>query len=420
MNQQDVCGRCQKLPTDFISRKEHFCKDLFLKFIRVKQRKQMKGDVFKVKFGNNETEIKSRTVKLLCPFLFTRSSLVLVDTLIYWLKEQISMSPKAHVGFYLTILFLAIDKKQDSVQNCVKSLKKTYGGAEMLERLHISFVLADGDKFVSSNDVQEYRISSENEAFYVHENILKPRTLHELLSTISDPSSREYFTRIAKDTIIGDYCSREHYFHVVLPSSMSELATSTLSFTVGGTGERIGAIIGSSNRAENARIVDFLYPLRDVLQYEIEEYAKFCGTSELVKEKEVDISKSVKNKSMDELIDSYFGSIQAEYPEAVSTVVKIGSKLSGPTETNNIQKCQICHETVLDDPKAWINSLTVLEGPPPSNEEELENLRRYKESLFAEKKEDTPAEAKKAILCYGCIVAIKSTRTNSLYWPTFI
>jgi len=418
--QEDLCGRCRKHATIVVSRKEHFCKDCFLKFIRVKQRKQMKGDLYKVKFGKSEDEIKNKTVNLLFPFLFTQSSLVLADALIYWLKEQVSMSSKAHVGFYLTIFFLGLDKPLENVKQCMSSLESRYGGAEMLEELHISFTLADGDTFISSNGSQEYLVSTANEAFCINENVPKLKTLHEFFSNIGNPSSKEYFMDIVKDLIIGDYCLKKHFSHVVLPYSMSELAISTLSYTVGGSGERIGAVIGSKTREENSNTFDFLYPLRDVLQYEIEKYTDLCGTSGFVNENKGNALKSVRSKSMNELIGGYFGSIQGEYPEAVSTVVKIASKLSGPPNKKYFKKCQICHNVVLDDPERWINGLTVLEGVPPSNEEEIENLRRYKESSFAKEKECIPKDAERVTICYGCMVAIKSTGSSCLYWPTFV
>lgn len=372
----------------------------------------MKGDTFKVKYGIDEVKIQAKTPNVSIYVDFSPSSLALVDILISWLHEQISMGPRAHVGFYLTLLCLNAEFTTTELRSYKQRLVEKYGGEEQLEKLHASISAIDCNSIISHTDLHKVFIKDDNRA-YTTTSPVHFSTTNELLEQISDISSRRDLKIQLTDEIFARYCIRAKSSYVLLSDSMTELATKTLSFTAQGRGERIGEILG-----DTAKKSEVIYPFRDVLQFEIDHYITLCELTDLVIPKSSSGEKSVRNRTVNELIDSYFDSIQPEYPEVVSTVVKVGSKLSGPTSRTS--RCDLCHKIITEDPIDWLSRINVNEGVPASTEDEKANLERYRNAEKSTSAESIPVSAKQISLCYGCTVLLKSIGSHQIAWPMML
>lgn len=208
---------------------------------------------------------------------------------------------------------------------------------------------------------------------------------------------------------------------LIKPDSMTQMAVEILSDTIRGRGSEIPL------KTQEVFIGDFevIHPLRDVLNSEVKMYSRALSLDNLspILQQTKSVSDvSTKNKTVREMVNEYFASLEVEYPETVSTVVKIGAKLGNSSGSQQIQHCKICKVPIYHDPKQWIEQITVPGSVPPQTEEEFANHQRYLDSINgAETEEDAqndsnqPEEVK---LCYGCMVTLRVSNVFELQWPS--
>ncbi|QPG76884.1 hypothetical protein FOA43_004278 [Brettanomyces nanus] len=386
MGSDDICRRCHERETVVVSRKEHFCEKCFLRFIRSKQRKQMKDEKFKVKYGKDEDRIKEETPKIMIPLRFTTSSLVLLDILLNWLDEQLSMSPRAHIGFDLVVLAMNSFQSLSWTTEKVSQLEEKYGGAKEMQRLHVSMEIVDLDEMVRKN-TQIREVYLRNYTSFCAKGLQKVGSLHEMVGQITDKSLQEDFLLVLEEDVIVKRCIANRCSCLVFSDSMSELAVSVLGLTARGRGEKISEKLGGDMVKETS--IESLYPLRDVLGTEVKRYAELCDLTSFVVPRESK-GKSVKNKTINELVEEYFESVEPEYPEVVSTVVKAGSKLTRKTCVSDPLRCSLCDGIIPEDPGEWLENRTVTDGIPAETDEERANYQKY--ILSVTEKPSTEAE----------------------------
>ncbi|KAG0686703.1 cytoplasmic tRNA 2-thiolation protein 2 [Pichia californica] len=421
----DTCKRCKKEPTTIESRKDEFCSNCFIRFIRGKQRKQMQDEKFKVKFSNN-----IKRPKILFDMQNDHQSYVLLDILISMLEEQLTQGPKALRGFDLII---SIINDTYHIININKIIE--FYTLSKIERLGIQFKNIDCEDYIKNNKFQHLKldlpnfqtfiISDNNENLNSNSNI---KSYQNLLDQISDNSTKEDLINIIHDDIILQTAKDFNCTILIKPDSMTQIAINILSDTIRGRGSEIplktqDIIINNTNNSNNN--FEIIHPLRDILNSEIKIYSNIRllnNLSPILNEINLSSDKSNRNKSVGEMVSEYFKSLEIEYPETVSTVVKIGAKLSNFSSNNENEYCEICKVSIYHDPKQWLEQITVPGCVKPQSEEEFSNLKRYLDSIndddhdHDEKIVDLSSQPQ-VKLCYGCMVTLGVSNVTDFDWP---
>lgn len=405
----DLCKRCKKETTSLASRNDTFCEGCFIRFIRGKQRKQMQDEKFKVKFRADQDK-----PKLLLDLKNDHESYVLLDIMLSMLAEQLTHGPKANVGFELVVAVINDCKKGYQVD--VSKIKELYT-TEELERLGITFIEVNVDDFITNNKLENLKLDLQNFQTFVSDGIKGSaiKTYQELLNQIADKTTREDVSRVIHDDLIISTAQENQCSIVVKPHSMTQMAVEILTDSISGRGAEIPI------KSQDAYIgtFDIIHPLRDILYSEIRMYANIIKLNELSPVLKISSSisdVSTKSKSVHTMVTEYFQTLETEYPEVVSTVVKIGAKLGNPSGKPE-SRCEMCKTPIYHDPKAWLEQITVDGFVPPQNEEEEANLKRYLESIVDVDEETVDVEQTETKLCYGCMVTLGVSQVKDLQWP---
>lgn len=396
-----LCKRCNKEPSVVFTRNDPFCRGCFVRFIRGKQRKQMTDDRFKVKFNINDEQ----TPVVFDFMLEDHSSLVLFDILVELLKEQQTMGPRARVGFLLNTVI--IDNAETShAQDVVSQLKGKYG-KETLQKLGVRFTIINPDSYCQGNQMNTVNLRQ-----HYNVDIIKSDSsldYQSLISQVSDQSTREDLVYSIRDDLLARYAQDGTI--VIKSDSMTNLAIDILSLTIQGKGNEVATVLTDTET--------LFHPLRDVLHSELRVYCQLEGLDQILPEHKRQLvkpeSKSTKNKTVHELVSEYFQTIELEYPEVVSTVEKIGSKLNSPEGTG--EKCPVCNKNIQDDAKQWLEQITVNGFAAVESEEDRANLERYNEAMQAQGKLETAPIGEPSKLCYGCLVTLNASGMSSIQWP---
>lgn len=408
MEVAEICKRCKTEEVKLVSRKDKFCNNCFIRFIRGKQRKQMQDEKFKVKFKDQP----NRT-RLLLDFKNNHESYVLFDILISMLSEQLTQGPKAIRGFDLVVALIHDGK--DGYKADLSKIKEFYT-TEELDRLGIEFVEIDPNDFVTKNELENLNLDLHNfEAYVNHEITNKISTYDELLSQIADRSTREDISTIIHTDLIISTARKNHCSIVINPNSMTQMSVEILTDTITGR----GAEIPMKSQDKYIGNFEIIHPMRDVLLSEVKMYSNVRGLTGLSEALQIQSSisdVSTKNKTVRDMVTEYFQTLEVEYPEVVSTVVKIGAKLSNPNEKSN-SYCEVCKNPIFHDPKAWLEQITVPDCVPPQNEEEENNLKRYLDSIVGVEQEVSREGQSTTKLCYGCMVTLGVSQIKDFQWP---
>lgn len=408
----DTCKRCKKEPTTLASRNDTFCENCFIRFIRGKQRKQMQDEKFKVKFND-----RAAKVRILLDMNDNHQSYVLLDILVSMLSEQLTQGPKAIRGFDLVICLI-----NDGTPVDVSKIENFYTPAE-ITRLGLEFARIECDTYIQHNDLQRFQLDTQTLQMFalpdtgIRENVL---TYQQLLGQISDKSTREDLSSIIHEDILIQTAKDQNCTVLIKSDSMTQIAVEILSDTIRGRGSEIPFKSQDSSVGD----LEIIHPLREVLNSEVKMYSEArslnCLSSTLQDTKPVS-DVSTRNKTVGQMVNEYFTSLEVEYPETVSTVVKIGAKLDNPADSQFSRHCEICKVPIYHDPKKWLEQITVPESVPPQSEEEFANLQRYLDStgnnsnqIQCHGESKQPEEVK---LCYGCMVSLGVSNITDMWWP---
>lgn len=93
--------------------------------------------------------------------------------------------------------------------------------------------------------------------------------------------------------------------------------------------------------------IDFVYPMREMLKKELEEYVRLVGDSladfiddDYSKDKSASVAVSTKNNTIDGLMREYFEGVEKSFPSIVANVVRTSAKLQPAQE--GTQNCEVC------------------------------------------------------------------------------
>lgn len=408
------CQRCKTETSILISRKEHFCKRCFIRFIRGKQRKQMQDDRLKVKYG--EVAEKLGAQKVLLPSSFGVSSLVLTDAVASLLQEQVE-SHKGKQAFELIILNIdefELKSLEKGSREVISKLLKNYENVDIrFKSLNLSSYILDQEM------LQKISITKQFAAF--HESIsiaTKNYTLNDILDLCPNKSSVEDLLGVIYDELVIRTAYLEGCETIVYGHSMTRIANEVIALTVKGRGSTIYKAI--SDHTATFRSKEFLikFPLRDVLLAEIVAYSELLDLDQYQIKSNKATSKITKNMTIRGITTQYFNHLDNNgYASTASTVVKTGDKLGAPKFDEVSSMCQICGVEIHQDPKEWLRRITVSEAMPLENEEEFTYAEQYK-SHYGDFDNQDFSEMNHLNVCYGCIVTLGGIKPDTGFvWP---
>lgn len=444
------CKRCKNVVAVVKSRKEPFCKDCFIKFVSLKQRKRMMGDdyyrdCFKVVYNKNR-EVTGNG-KILIAFDFNTSSLVALDVVCDVLREQ-NMQHRGKVGFSLDLVTLYRDQEEFEVyKQCWDKILSNERFSDIVPD-KVNLHLLDVNTFYSHNELRQIVLhnvdfSSMGITFQLPED--DQYTVKTLLDSCPNRNTRNDFWLSITQHVIKKFAYQQKHQVIIWCHSMTKMADQIIGLVVKGRGAQIANSLDSESFDDNyGHTFKNLYPLKDILLSEIDAYCIIAGFEKLLNDyvlndllmlgrdevaaekKKNSNTRLVKNMTINELARKYFDDMENEYSNIIATVMRTGDKLKAPQhgETENQAKCSVCQHTIYTDPSEWLRSIAVLTGHPieTENEKELyEMWRASKTGIEMEEylalKNNVWANGEKIPLCYGCIINLNGIKSKNIVWP---
>lgn len=402
-----ICSRCKSEPSDVNSRKEEFCKSCFIRFISGKQRKHMNNEKFKVKFGEN-----IKIEKVLFPVSFGQSSIVLFDILISLFDEQL-LNSRAKLSFELNVLFIddsTVENYDKDYEEILKLIKDRYE----ISKYPIKFIKLDINSFFYNKELtNKIRLLKDFKSYKISNN--EGTDIKKLFDSCPNRASRHDLKQIILKELIYKYSLTNEITSILFGNNMSTLAEQVISLTVKGRGSEIYNELTDGIKEIYGHDIDIINPLRDVSSREVSFFVEFRNLKEfqLYEANKADLLMN-KQKTINEVVSKYFKTVDTEYDNIVSTVVKTGSKLAEPKNFDN-ESCIICKNKIYNKPMEWLRSITYNGLVGPENEVEEESLREWKQ----ENKEliFTADDQELVNICYGCAVTIGGNKDQSINWP---
>lgn len=405
------CQRCKSQDAILISRKEKFCKNCFIRFIRGKQRKQMQDDMYKVKYGPIAEKLGHQ--KVLLALSGGPSSLVLLDVMASLLQEQYE-AHKGKQGFELIIVNLdeyELNKLNKRVQDVIPELLKRY------EPVPVKFQVLSLDSYVDQETLQSISLRKDFTGVVGELDKSKEYRLMDLLDMCPNKSSAEDLLTIVYDHLILNVAYKEDCQTVIYGHSMTRLANEIIALTVKGRGSIIHRAIADHTTKYLDKDIRILFPLRDVLYAELLAYAEISDLNKYVIESTIEKSKVTKNLTIRDITTNYFKQLDATgYASTASTVVKTGEKLGAPQDQQVLAHCQVCGDDIYRDPREWLRRITVNDPAPVETDEEREYVELYKRT-FGELEEKN-IDGEPLSICYGCLVTLGGVKQQlGFTWP---
>lgn len=404
---EDICQRCKEVPAILISRKEKFCKNCFIRFIRGKQRKQMQDDKYKVKYG--QVAEKLGVQRVLLTFSGGISSLVLLDVIASLLQEQ-NLQHKGKQGFELVILSLdeyEINKLNKKVQDVLPKLLEQYKPVE------ITYKVLSLDSYIDQSMLEKITMSSKFEGFSEEVKVENMKLL-DLLDQCPNKSSAEDLLTIVYDELILQAAYEEKCSTILYGHSMTRIANEIIALTVKGRGSTVYQAIADHSITYNNQDFQIIFPLREILYAEIITYVELSDLNQFILESTIAKSKITRNLTIRDLTTNYFSQLDATgYASTASTVVKTGEKLGAPTDPV-VSNCQICGVNIHHDPSEWLARITVSDPAPVETEEEKEYVKLHQLA----KETTLQSDASPLNVCYGCLVTLNGIKPETGFlWP---
>lgn len=359
----------------------------------------MMTDKFKVKYGNKES-MKTRV--LLCLSMGS-CSVSLLDMLMNSLNEQ-ELLHRGRRGFELVCCCIVSNDQVVEYNDRILQIVEKYGP--------IDIRVVNIDSYVLENDaLHTLKITPGFETLSTSFKNTEKASVLDLLSSLPR-STQEDLLDIVKHDLYLRTAKTENCDTLLLAHSMTTLANETIALTVKGRGSMINERL-TDGAFDDLQII---HPLRDILKTEIDKYIEFSGLQGIVI-KDVDVShKMTRFKTVNELTANYFDTLDKDYSEVISTVVKIGSKLTNPDP--NARKCTICGQGVIKNPQNWLTNITVNDPAPLSSDEELANKQLWLSAQQERSENDLEsAQAGHPVdVCYGCMVNLAQL-PNGIVFP---
>ncbi|KAF2216414.1 hypothetical protein CERZMDRAFT_93709 [Cercospora zeae-maydis SCOH1-5] len=315
-----LCRRCQTLEPAIVVRNEPLCRSCFGRYVQTKVVKRMES--FRVRNSEPGNE-----QKLLLPLAFDAGSLALLHILSQHLQNQIVKTGRP--GYKLCVLHID-DRAADVETNpSLAALKARYPEHEYHTVLSTKILELDNVSALLPQSRQDQSHGGDQE------------TLSQLFSSPKSASSQQDLKQILDRRLIV-HEAKEHDCRAVLWSySTTRLAEQILAETAKARGFALPWVI---NDGESPHGIHFYFPLREVLNKEIDAYLTYSDpTLDKWVVRSVKTAVSTKNTTIDDLMAQYFENVEQEYPSIVANVVRTAGKLQPTTLAEVEQQCELCN-----------------------------------------------------------------------------
>lgn len=442
------CKRCTASEAVLVSRKEHFCNDCFIKFVSLKQRKQLMSDdyfqdIFKMAYADKkrnqeEADLQNSKSNVLVALSLGSSSLSVLDVLNDTLCEQ-KKSHRGKTGFQVEVLKLCHGSERDNVCEKITGLKEKYH--DNLDKIKFH-VVERKEFFNGSSELQEFKLFIDTYQTYVKDiptDRKQELSVEDIILNAPNKTSREDLLNVIDTHLIKKFALQHGFKAIVWGHSMTKLADEIISLTVKGRGAEIPHYLDNSSLDEEYNEgFRNLHPARDALLSELDAYchikslSSFCYQytvqDTLFLDKFVDKStknvKLIKSMTMNELARQYFDNIEGDYSNVISTVVRTGAKLAYPNmemeHTNENKRCDVCNAIIYKNPVTWLDGITVNKAYEIQDEEEQANYEAWGKANNSDSQlslQELQSEfPNKSNICYGCISTLTGMKNRKLEW----
>lgn len=397
----------------------------------MKQRRTLISD--KDKFLELIMKVTNKTPnddKLLLALSFGKSSLIVLQNLIEYLNNQYNQQKKT--GFILeTLTVVEDDEEQQRVEQILRKLQEL-PQFEILHKDCIRFKIININTYINaSRSLKNFTLDTLTSELSVHslgndstETTIQNILLESFGTQYKTLSSKEDFKTLAINNVINQVYEKFGYKGLIYGSSMSKLATNIVKNVVIGRGEVI---------AKN--LDKIFYPLTDVFYSEVEAYYELIIQNKdiLLNPDETSNSNNIllnsatvntikgnkQTKTISDITMEYFNTIEGDYANVISTVVKTGLKLKDihADSTDNFVLCRICNAKISThkNPAEWIKNITVMQPEKIQNEIEQQNFQNWEQSIIKQES-NVEGEVVENGLCYGCLVTLNTSTKKSIKW----
>ncbi|AET41491.1 Ncs2p Ecym_8206 [Eremothecium cymbalariae DBVPG len=446
MAEVQLCRRCKQNVASVVSRQDSFCNECFVRFVSLKPRKQLVldgyyQDIFKVLYADKqrsaeEADSENGRSTVLVPLSLGSSSLAMLHILDRVLAEQKEMH-RGKVGFRVHVLVCYFAGELYDMVYRLNRLKQE----KLSDNLDcISFSLLDVNQFFThADEMHSILLDYEDYTAKCVEH-RSTYSLTDLLSVCPNKSSCEDVIGMVRTHLIKSYACQRGMKAILWGHSMTRVADEIISLVVKGRGSEIATKLNTTDMdSEFGSTFKNLYPLKDVLLSEVDAYCHISGLGPYIYNYDLQDTllitklyehgdnpkpvKMAKNLTINELVRQYFDSIESDYSNVISTVVKTGGKFDKPVNMlSEDSRCILCHSNVHVDGPSWLKAITVNKGHPVETQEEEELLQMW-ESQLGEQSANLNLKAqiwcagKDAQLCYGCIVILNGFKNRNIIWP---
>lgn len=389
------CFKCGVNSLTIKLRNHQCCQSCFIKFVEEKFKKQIKNNKFKI---NHKLIQNYDNEKILLAFSGGKSSIVLLNLIILFLNEQGKLYGK--YGFKLVVVNICSNTLE--IDSLIEELKiKIY---KINPKLPIDFKCVSIESYLDNKSVLNNVHLSDNSLFA---DVLLDNTktsMKEFFKS-SNPKSQHHFLNIIIPELLLKTAYSENCNTVLYSNSATRLAVEALSLVVTGNSSALNSNILNQKKEYHEKLIEIIYPLRDLYINEIDMYFNYCEFN-LFSIESVQHENTIKK-----IFFQYFSDIEElGYSNLSSTVLNTAQKLKQLTFNEEKQKCDICNTYYYIDPKNWIQKISSYNKSELDSEVEIQNFNLYKSLENNEKKKIVLA---KPNLCYSCYSLINSSNIKN-------
>ncbi|KAI5368127.1 Putative cytoplasmic tRNA 2-thiolation protein [Septoria linicola] len=318
-----MCRRCQATEPAIVVRNEPLCKDCFSRYVQTKVVKRMES--FRVRNSEPGNE-----QKLLLPLSFDACSLALLHILSQHLQTQVAKTGRP--GYRLLVLHV------------------NEGSPEALDDTEENTPLA---ALRARYPVHEYHTVSATEVLNLDDvSALLPtpleadsqdsqKSLSKLFASAKSATSRQDLKQILLRRLVIHQAKAHDCRAIIWEYSTTKLAEQILAETAKARGF---ALPWAVNDGESPHGIPFYFPLREVLNKEVDAYLSFLEPPlSMQVSKSAKTAVSTRNTTIDDLMAQYFESVEQEFPSIVANVVRTTGKLQSTALAQVEQSCELCN-----------------------------------------------------------------------------
>lgn len=259
------------------------------------------------------------------------------------------MAGSGRTGFTLHVLHVdASSVEKDNTDAAALNRVKERFPKHTYSSIALSSVveLADMEDLLATCNIESSQLDEKSDS-------TNQQTLDRLLSSVPSATSRADVVQMLKSKLIVSFAKLEKCEAIVWGDTTTRLAEKTLAETAKGRGFALPWLVSDGPSPTGKA---FYYPMRDLLKKELVAYSKFTEpplTPLIVQQAPISTIVSAKHSTIDDLMKTYFESVEQNYPSIVANVVRTTGKLQALKieETGDIV-CGLCALPLLDSSRA--------------------------------------------------------------------